>query len=155
MTTLNPATPSLAEKPKHVATQQSFHRNQQMWGWIFLSPWIVGFLAFTLIPIIVSLALSFTDFKLSDPSAIKFIGLQNWEKLFAGLLNIDAPFKDAKIQNAFFVTVRFAVLSVSLTLAVAVGLAGMLTSKNLWGKRFFRILYYLPYMVPAVSGVFI
>lgn len=157
MTTLNPATPSLADKPKPAANKRTWHQNQQLWGWLFLSPWIIGFLVFTLVPILVSLGLSFTDFTLSHPETTKFIGTQNWTKLIAGLLNLDIPgvTKDVKIQNAFFVTVRFAFLSVSLTLAVAVGLAGMLTSKNLWGKRFFRILFYLPYIVPAVSGVFI
>jgi multiple sugar transport system permease protein len=157
MTTLSPANPSIAdEKPKHTTTQQSWHRSQLMWGWLFLSPWIIGFLIFTLMPIVVSLMLSFTDFNLNTPDQIHFIGTQNWEKLLAGLFDIkDAPLKDIKIQNAFFVTVRFAFLSVSLSLAIAIALAGLLTSKKLWGRRFFSVLYYLPYMVPAVSGIFI
>jgi multiple sugar transport system permease protein len=157
MATLNPASPSIVEKTKPASTQQNWHRWQQIWGWIFLSPWIIGFLAFTLVPIVVSLILSFTNFQLTDPSAAKFIGLDNWARLFSGITGrvIEGIPADNDIGNAFWVTIRFAFLSVSITLATAVGLAALLSSKNLVGKRFFRVLYYMPYMVPAVSGIFI
>lgn len=157
MATLNPASPSLAEKTQPASNQQHWHRWQQIWGWIFLSPWIIGFLAFTLVPIVVSLVLSFTNFQLSDPSAAKFVGLDNWLRLISGITHQSIPGipADNDIGNAFWVTIRFAFLSVSITLATAVGLAALLSSKNLVGKRFFRVLYYMPYMVPAVSGIFI
>jgi multiple sugar transport system permease protein len=157
MTTLNPASPSIVEKPKQLASEQHWHRWHKIWGWIFLSPWIVGFLAFTLVPIVVSLVLSFTDYTLADPSAAKFVGLANWTRLFAGLTNSQVPgiVTDVNVGNAFWVTIRFAFLSVSVTMAVAVAMAGLLTSKHLVGKRIFRVLYYMPYMVPAVSGIFI
>lgn len=157
MTAINPTSPPLVEKAKIAPARLTWHRWQQIWGWVFLSPWIIGFLAFTLFPIIISFGLSFTNLKLTAPDEMRFIGLENWHRLYSGLTNTPIPNvpADNEIANAFWVTIRFAFISVTTTLIVAVGLAALLTSRHLVGKRFFRLFYYLPYMVPAVSGIFI
>lgn len=123
----------------------SIYEQQRRWGWIFLSPWLIGFFVFTFVPIIVSLIFSFTDFYLTRPNEIKFVGLNNWLKLF----------NDPLALNALRVTFGFALLSLPVAIALPVLLAALLNSKYLLGKPFFRLLFYLPYMVPAISSIFI
>lgn len=116
---------------------------QRIWGWIFLSPWVIGFLAFTAFPMLASLVFSFTNFRIGEP--ITFTGLENWQRLFT----------DANTSQALLVTFRFALISVPIVVGFPLLLAAMLNSKLLWGKPLLRVLFYLPYMVPAVSGIFI
>lgn len=119
------------------------HQRQRLWGWIFLSPWVIGFLAFTLFPMAASLVFSFTRFKIGEP--ITFIGLDNWIRLFT----------DADTSQSLFVTFRFALISVPVVIGLPLLLASILNSKMLWGKPILRVFFYLPYMIPAVSGIFI
>lgn len=119
------------------------HQRQRLWGWIFLSPWVIGFLAFTLFPMAASLVFSFTRFKIGEP--ITFIGLDNWIRLFT----------DADTSQSLFVTFRFALISVPVVIGLPLLLASILNSKLLWGKPILRVFFYLPYMIPAVSGIFI
>ncbi|MDX2138839.1 MAG: sugar ABC transporter permease [Chloroflexota bacterium] len=123
--------------------ERTIEQRQRIWGWVFLSPWIIGFLAFTLFPMLASLYFSFTDFRIGEP--ITFVGLRNWQRLF----------EDANTVNALGVTFRFALLSVPIVVGFPLLLATLLNSKVLLAKPVFRVLFYLPYMVPAVSGIFI
>ena len=52
-------------------------RRNRLWGWLFISPWVVGFLAFTLYPFIASLYYSFTNYNIL--SAPQWVGLQNYQ----------------------------------------------------------------------------
>lgn len=139
------AAPVRENKAPSVREKSNLQRQQRVWGWVFLSPWIIGFTVFTAAPIILSLIFTFTNFKVLEPDNIQFIGLRNWERLFS----------DPLIQTALSVTIKFAILALPVEVLVPLGLAALLNSKYLWGKRFFRTLYYLPYMVPAVSGIFV
>lgn len=118
-------------------------QRQRLWGWIFLSPWIIGFLAFTLFPMVASLVFSFTRFKIGEP--IVFIGFDNWRRLFT----------DPDTSQSLFVTFRFALISIPVVIGLPLILASVLNSKLLWGKPVLRVLFYMPYMIPAVSGIFI
>jgi multiple sugar transport system permease protein len=120
-------------------------QQQRRWGWIFLSPWIIGFVVFTAAPIIASFIFTFTDFTLTRPNEIQFVGLKNWLQLFS----------DPQALIAMGVTLKFAAIAVPLGILVPLGMAALLSSKKLAAKRFFRTLFYLPYMVPTVSATFI
>ncbi|MCL4250830.1 MAG: sugar ABC transporter permease [Anaerolineae bacterium] len=122
----------------------SLAQQQRRWGWIFLSPWIFGFIVFTAAPVVASLVFTFTDFNLAN-AEITFVGLQNWQKLFTDPLTL----------TALGVTLRFAVLAVPFGILMPLGLATLLNSKYLVGKRLWRTLFYMPYIVPVVSSVFI
>jgi ABC-type sugar transport system permease subunit len=123
----------------------SLMQQQRRWGWIFLSPWIIGFVIFTAAPIIASFIFTFTNFSLAQPDQISFVGLRNWQKLFS----------DPMTLTSLGVTIRFAIIAVPFGLLLPLGMAALLNSKHLYGKRIWRTLFYMPYMVPAVSGVFI
>jgi multiple sugar transport system permease protein len=138
----NAAFPAPAKRSAH---RGNLMRQQRFWGWVFLSPWIIGFILFTAVPIVVSFIFTFTNFSLNSSATLRFVGLDNWLKLF----------RDPVTLQALSVTLRFAVIAVPFNILVPLGMAALLNSKYLWGKRLWRPLYYLPYMVPAVSSIFI
>lgn len=105
--------------------------------YIFLSPWIIGFIIFTLYPIISSFFYSFTDYNIINPP--KFIGLQN----FKDLMNDDLFFKSIKV------TLYYTFLSVPLQLILSLALALLLNQKIPY-MGFFRTALYLPSMVSGV-----
>ena len=132
-----------AASPAAPKRNRTLQQQQRVWGWVFLSPWIIGFLAFTLFPMIASLFFSFTDFRIGQP--ISFIGLDNWRRLFT----------DVNTANSLVVTFRFALISIPVVVGFPLLLAALLNSKYVFGKPILRVLFYLPYMVPAISGIFI
>jgi multiple sugar transport system permease protein len=121
----------------------NLEQRQRRWGWIFLSPWIFGFLAFTLFPMAASLYFSFTDYKIGDSP--HWNGTKNWVNLF----------KDPVTYQSFKVTLRFGVIMLPVAILFPLLLASLLNSKSLSGKRVLRVLFYMPYVVPAISGAFI
>ncbi len=139
------AVPVVEGRPAEVPQKRSLAQQQRLWGWIFLSPWIFGFTVFTAAPIVFSFILTFTDFNLGRPDEAQFVGLRNWSLLFSDPLAI----------TALTVTFRFALIAVPVGILLPLGLAALLNSKQLFGKRVWRLLFYMPYMVPAVSGIFI
>ncbi len=130
---------------KQTRQRSNLMRTQRIWGWIFISPWIIGFVVFTAAPILASLYFSFTDFNLGNPQAMQFIGLRNWQKLF----------NDPLIWTALSVTFKFALIAVPVGIILPLALAALLNSKYLIGTRLWRTLFYMTYMVPVVSTIFI
>jgi len=120
-------------------------REQRLWGWVFLSPWLIGFVAFTALPIVASLVFSFTDFKLTSPEDVSYVGLGNYRRLFV----------DPLVKVSLGVTFKFALISLPIAVVLPVALASLLDSKWLVGKPLFRTLFYMPYVVPVVSAIFI
>jgi multiple sugar transport system permease protein len=131
------------ERPASAMSELS--RSQRIWGWIFISPWIIGFLAFTAIPLVASLVFSFTNFELNKPDQVEFVGLDNYRHLF----------DDPLVEDSLIVTFRFAAISLPLAVIIPIALASLLNNKHLQGKRLFRTLFYMPYIVPVVSAVYI
>lgn len=110
--------------------------------YLFASPWIAGFLIWTLGPMLASLYLSFTNYDLF--SAPQWVGLQN----YTGLIASDGEFHAAMLNTFYFVAIG---LPLNLVLALATAL---LLNERLRGITIFRGLYYVPTLVPAVaSGV--
>ncbi len=109
------------------------------WGFIFILPWLLGFIFFTAGPMIASLVLSFTRY---DLSTIHFVGTKNYERIL-----FDEPLFWKSLQ----VTVTYAFFSVPLGIAGSLALALMLNQK-VAGERIFRTLFYLPSLVPSVAS---
>lgn len=106
---------------------------------MWISPWVVGFLVFSLGPIIASFYLSFTEYKIAGSP--KWIGLANYSE---ALFN-DRLFWPSLGRTAYY-TIATVVLGVILSL-----LAAMLLNQNLRGRAVFRALYYLPSLTPVVA----
>ena len=54
-----------------------------LWGYVFISPWIIGFLIFTLGPMIATLGFTFTNINLEQAEPLQFVGLRNYQKLLS------------------------------------------------------------------------
>ena len=109
-------------------------------GLLFISPWLLGFLAFTLYPAIASLYYSFTNLKiLQEP---KWIGLDNYTSL------INDPLFWKSLSNTLYLTV----VGVPLAVIVALGIALLLNRKGIRGIGVFRTIFYLPVVIPGVAA---
>lgn len=113
-------------------------RTQARYFYLFITPWIIGFLVFQLYPIISSLYYSFTDYEI--PGKPVFIGFQNY---------INA-FHDSIFFKSIQVTLYYTLLSVPIGLLLSLFFA-LLLNQNVFGKGIFRTLMYLPSMVSGVS----
>ncbi len=109
-------------------------------GLLFISPWLIGFLCFTIGPFFSSVYLSFNSYDLVHSP--KWVGTAN----YSTLLNDDPMF-----WQSLWVTVRFAAVSVPLGVIVGVALALLLNTK-VKGQTIFRTVFYLPSIVPAVAN---
>ncbi|KAF1297982.1 ABC transporter permease [Enterococcus sp. JM4C] len=113
---------------------------ENFYGYLFASPAILGLLIFTVVPMIASLYLSLTDYNVI--ADYKFVGLDNYKEIF---------FDDLFFKKSLVITFIFAIGSTVLTLISALILALLMNSK-VKGQGFFRTLFYLPVVVPAVAS---
>lgn len=116
-------------KKKHFQLQ---NQKNNLFGYLFIGPWLICFLAFTALPFVASLVLSFTEYNmLSSP---KFVGLQNYIKLFT---------QDRLFTTSLSVTFQFVFISIPLRLMFAL-LVAMILNRNSKAVPFYRVVYYLP-----------
>ena len=109
-------------------------------GLIFISPWLLGLLVFTVYPIFASLYYSFTKYSIvKDP---EWIGLENFRFLFT---------EDHLFFTSLKNTVYYAFIYVPLSTVLSVGLALILNVK-VKGMAFYRTVFYLPSIVPAIAS---
>ncbi len=106
--------------------------------YLFISPWIIGFLLFTIGPMIFSFYISFTNWEVvSDP---KWIGTGNYQMLF----------KDTMFYKSLAVTFYYTLVSVPLQVVLSLAIA-LLMNLKLKGIYLFRTIYYLPTLVQGVA----
>lgn len=107
--------------------------------WLFISPWVIGFVGFLLGPMIASIYISLTEWDSFTPA--EFVGLDNYVKALT-----DDPVFWKALGNTFF----YALVSVPLGMIIGVWLANLL-NKKIRGRKFFRTMIYLPTLVPLVA----
>jgi multiple sugar transport system permease protein len=108
-------------------------------GYRFVLPWIISLCVFTAYPMVYSIYLSMTEYTVLNPP--RWVGLHNFDVM----LNKDPLFWKSAYNSAYY-----AVIMVPLRLVVALGLA-LLLAQKLRGIGFFRTVYYLPALMPAVA----
>jgi multiple sugar transport system permease protein len=108
-------------------------------GLLFISPWVLGFLLFTLYPMLISLVYSFSEVKFNKP--LKFIGLENYNGLF----------HDRRFWRSLGNTAYIVGIAVPLQL-LASFICALLLNIRIKGQAFYRVVYYLPAIVPAVAS---
>lgn len=113
-------------------------------GWLFNLPLILGLLIFTAVPMCLSLFYSFNDTKVMwDGINVTWVGLENYIHVF----------QDEEMPLIVKNTVIFTIISVPLNLILSYFLALLVNTKFKFTK-FFRVLYYLPCIIPGVvSGL--
>jgi len=113
-------------------------RREAAWAYFFISPWIVGFIIFTIGPMLASLYYSFTKYNIISPP--------QW----TGLANIRDLLRDPLFWKSLQVTVYYAALALPLGLLVGFFLAVLLNQK-IPGVNVWRTIYYLPSVIAGVA----
>lgn len=115
-------------------------RLRETWAaYAFLSPWLFGFVVLTLGPMVASLVLSLTNYDVIGTTT--FVGTQNYSLMI----------HDPQVMLALRNTLIYTVLNVPLTMIVSLALAMLLNRVGRAGG-FFRTVFYLPVMTPAVAA---
>jgi multiple sugar transport system permease protein len=113
----------------------------QKTGYLFILPWFLGLLIFTIGPMIFSLILSFSKWDIiTGIDSIQFVGLDNFVNIF----------HDELFYQSLKVTFIFAFVSVPLYQAIAI-LVAMLLNMRTRGMKFFRLIFFMPSVIPAVA----
>src|SRR4051794_37409711 len=111
-------------------------------GLAFLSPWLLGFLVFTLVPVVMSLYYSFCDYTLLQPALLK--GFDNYRALW----------HDPVFWKVLRNTAVYGLLALPIGLIAAIGVAMLLNAK-IRGVSVYRTVVFLPSLVPAVASAMI
>lgn len=120
-------------------------------AYIFLAPWLLGFFALTVYPMLYSLWLGFTNYDFTQPNSTEWIGFGNYIKMFGSLFGIseftasngELIRVDPYFLKCLGVTFKYVFISVPLKLIVALFLA-MLMNQKIRGVRIYRAIYYIP-----------
>ncbi|HWD39304.1 MAG TPA: extracellular solute-binding protein [Fimbriimonas sp.] len=116
-------------------------RHEAKWAYLFISPWIVGFLIFTIGPMVASLFFSFTRYDVLNEA--RFVGLKN----FADMGGSDKTMILKSLQNSVYL----AAIGVPLSLFTGLAIALLLNTASR-GIRIYRTIFYLPAIVPGVAS---
>jgi multiple sugar transport system permease protein len=109
--------------------------------YLFISPWILGFLFFTLGPLVFSLTMSFYDWPVVGERT--FVGLENYRSMLV---------EDPQFWESLWITVKFAAIYVPFNIVMSFLLALMLHHAN-FASGFFRTAFYLPSVISGVALV--
>jgi multiple sugar transport system permease protein len=113
-------------------------RREELAFWLFILPWLIGFIVFSAGPIVASMGISLTEYSILQPPV--FIGLENYKQLF----------NDELFYKAVFNTVYYVGVSVPLGVTLAFLMAIALNQK-LRGQTWFRTIFYLPSVVSGIA----
>lgn len=113
--------------------------NKRAWPYLFVLPWIIGFLVFTLGPLVLSFVMSFFDWSITGTP--KFRGLGNYIEMFT---------TDDQVLKSLSISLKYAAIFVPLNMIIALVLA-MLISQPVKGAKFFRTIFYIPAVISGVA----
>lgn len=116
-----------------------YNRSETRAAWLCLLPSVIGLVCITYLPMLASFALSL--FSWNGLGAMKFIGLDNYIKLFT---------RDTKFYGSLLTTLQYASMSVILSILYSMIIA-LLLNRKIPARGFFRAIFYLPYVLPAMA----
>ncbi len=117
-------------------------RRDTLAGWLWISPWVVGFLAFMLVPIGLSLYYSFTEYPVLEKPL--WVGADNYTRLLG----------DARFHLALKNTALYAAASIPLWTVLALVVAALLNAK-IRARGFFQACVFLPTLVPLTASAMV
>ena len=133
-----------AGPPSRVRRWLSGFRERETWtAYLFILPWVIGFLALTAGPMFASLYFSFTDYGVQQIAGIEptsRVGLDNYHELL----------NDPKVATSLKNTLIYTVMTVPAKMVVALGLA-LILARLAFAAGFFRTVFYLPDIMPPVA----
>lgn len=119
-------------------------RRRERAGWVFVAPALIAIAVFFCIPVISALFLSLTDFDiyaLADLDNLRFIGVQNYERLLTN------PLFWGAMKN----TALFSVIGVPLSIAASLGAAVILNARVVKWRPIWRVMFFAPYVTTLVA----
>src|SRR5690606_26774960 len=123
----------------HTYRPSPMRRNEEIAGWLFAMPWILGFLFFTAGPMLASAGFAFTEYNLLQPA--RWVGLENVRHALT---------EDALVWQSLKVTSIYAFVSVPLQIVFGLIIA-LLLNANIRGLQYYRTIYYLPSVLSGVA----
>ena len=136
--------PSVA-RPRTLPRFSGLAWRRARWGYVFIAPWLIGFVAFTAFPMVATFVFTFTNINLAQTEPLRFVGLRNYETLL----------KDQQAWTSLGITFKYALLALPVAVVLPFLVALLLASRHLRGSGAFRVLFFMPYVVPLVATVFI
>ena len=158
---------------KRSGWRSSVGRKEALAGYLFVTPWVLGFLIFTAGPMLASLVFAFCEYDVLHPP--RFVGLRNFESLlgFSNLklhwmeeisgiehwwnafettryLGVTADFSDHISYRSLYNVIYLSAIGIPLSMVVSLGLA-MLLNTQVKGMSFYRTVYYLPAITPVLA----
>ncbi len=121
---------------------KTIKKQENVYGYIFILPWIIGMICFTIGPLIFSFVTSFTDYNMLR---IKWLGFGNYKRMFT---------RDPMFWQALKNTLIYSLMNIPLVTIGGVIVAIML-HKLSFGVRFLRTVYYLPSVMVGVGTYFL
>jgi len=131
-------------RQQKVKPQRQAFGEWRHWGLVLISPWLVGFILFKLVPILASLALSLTNFYMLEPGKTQFIGLENYV----------SALHDDNTTTALYRTILLALSIIPVQIVASIFFAALLSQKDLLAKNLLRTLFFLPSVIPSVAFMF-
>jgi len=126
------------EKVKILVSERAKKKKKISEGYFFIAPWYVAYALFALIPIGMSIYMSFMDWPVIGEAS--YVGLDNFKNIF----------RDERFFNSLWVTIRYAIVAVPLGMIASFSVAMIMSSKTK-GLNFYRTIYYLPAVVSGVA----
>src|SRR4029079_14764570 len=120
-------------------------RREARQGYLFIAPWIIGFLALTAVPMLATLGFTFFNLTLAQQEPLHFVGLDNYARLLG----------DARLWASLGNTFKFAAIWLPVSIVLPFVLALGLNSRYLLGSSVMRTLLFMPYVVPFVASVLV
>jgi multiple sugar transport system permease protein len=119
-------------------------RREERWFYLFITPWILGFIFLSLIPLVVGFLISLSNYNGLNLATMRFVGLENYLRAFS----------DSDARFAIGRTLLFTAINVPLNLIISFCIALLLTRK-IYARGLFRTLFYIPSIVPIVAAAWI
>jgi len=132
-------TSEVARPRRGWAPFSSLAHSEKWAGYLFISPWAIGFLVFTAGPMLASLYLSFTEYDVLRP--MEFIGWENYQELL----------EDTRLRQSLINSFYYTALHVPLATILALALAQLLAGVSGRMAHFFRTVFYVPSVTPGVA----
>lgn len=120
--------------------KSAFLKSRLFWGYLFISPAILGLLLFSFGPMLFSLVMSFFDWDVVQ------------KPVFAGLKNYRMLITEPLVMHSLKVTLHFTLLAVPFGNLFALGIALMLNDRKIRFLSVFRTIFYIPTIAPAVAS---
>ncbi len=120
----------------------SMRRREELIAYLLISPWIIGFVAFIVGPMLASLGLSFFE---TNMFSWEWVGLKNYTTL------ISTDVTRSLFWKSLYNTAYYVVLSIPLTMVVGFFTA-LLLNQPMRGRSIYRVIYYLPSIIPGIAA---